>query len=120
MKKIVRIVSIIIILILFIVGIYFFLNKTNNLGKKEIYSTGYYVGFGSRRVIVYDNGDVYDDVEIESPDHQIDYKFVKTLSKEQLSNFKKKLDNNSNENELDNYIIEEVYGVKQFGDSGEY
>lgn len=124
MKKNIKIICLIIILIVFIVGIYICLNRMNNVSKnnksQEIYNTIYYFGFGSRRVKVYENGDVYDDVEIESPNHEIDYKFVKTLSKEQLNKFKKKMDNNSSKDELDNYIIEEVYGVKKFGNHGEY
>ena len=88
--------------------------------KKEIYSTIYYFGFGSRKVKIYDNGDVYDDVEIEDPRHKENYEFLKKLSKNELDGLKDKLKSASNNNELKEYVIQLVYGVKEFDNFGRY
>ena len=86
----------------------------------ELYSTIYYFGFGSRSVKIYEDGDVYDDLEIEDPNHKTNYKFLKRLSKEQLDSLKNKLKDTSDNNELREYVIELVYSVKKFDDSGRY
>ena len=82
--------------------------------EKTIYNTTYYFGFGSRSVKINENGDVFDDLEIEDPNHKVNYKFVKTLNEEQLESLKSKIQSTSNKNELDEFVIELVYGVKQF------
>ena len=92
-------------------------NKNNTIEERTIYNTTYYFGFGSRRVKINENGDVFDDLEIEDPNHKVDYKFVKTLSQEQLNSLKSKLQITSNKSELDEFVIELVYGVKQFDNS---
>lgn len=96
-------------------------NKYNTtIEEKTIYNTTYYFGFGSRRVKINENGDVFDDLEIEDPNHKVDYKYVKTLSQEQLNSLKSKLQSTSNKSELDEFVIELVYGVKQFDNFGRY
>ena len=124
MKKIIKIVVLILAIIALIIGIYFLVNKRDNVNKtdenKEIYSTTYYFELGSRSVKVYENGDVYDDLEIENPNHKVNYKYVKTLSKKQLSSLKEKINKNLNKNEIDNFLIQEIYGVEQFGNAGQY
>ena len=88
--------------------------------KELIYSTAYGFAFGSRRVQIYDNGEVYDDLEIEEPNHRIDYKYVKTLTREQIYELKEKENGGASEEELSNFVIELVYGVKKFDDMGGY
>lgn len=85
-----------------------------------LYNTIYYYKFGSRKVIIYENGEVYDDLEIEDPSHKADYKLVKTLTKEELDSLKEKISSNSSTNDIDNYIKELVYGVKEFTEMGGY
>ena len=112
MKK-TLIIAIIICIIIIIIGV-LLVNK-----KKEIYSTVYYFGLGSRRVKIYDNGDVYDDVEIEDPRHKENYEFLKKLSKDELNSLKDKLKSLSR-SEVKEYVIEMVYGVKEFDNFGSY
>ncbi len=88
--------------------------------KELIYSTTYSFAFGSRRVQIYDNGEVYDDLEIEEPEHKPDYKYVKTLTTEQIDQLKDKKAQNLSEKELSDFVIELVYGVHEFGKTGEY
>ena len=121
MKKRGKDICLILIIAVLILGVIIFLNKKeNNSTKQELYSTIYYFDMGSRKVKIYDNGDVYEDLEIEDPNHKEDYQFVKTLSKEQLNNINKKLKDNSSNEEIDSYIIKEVYGVNKFGSKGQY
>ena len=94
--------------------------KTNIENEKILYDTIYYFGMGSRKVKIYENGEVYDDLEIEDPNHQINYQWVKTLSEEQLNMLKTKIQNAASENEIDALVIELVYGVKEFDDMGGY
>ena len=122
MKKI--IISIVIVcIVITVIGVVLIIKnrKDNNIDKyntsieeKTIYNTTYYFGFGSRSVIINENGDVFDDVEIEDPNHKANYKLVKSLSEEQLESLKTKLQSTSDKNELDEFVIELVYGVKQF------
>lgn len=113
-KSLIFIISVCIIIIIVILGVSM-INK-----KKEIYRTTYGFAFGSRRVKIYDNGDVYDDLEIEEPRHKENYEFLKKLSKKELNALKDKLKSTSNDDELREYVIELVYGVKKFDDMGRY
>ena len=88
--------------------------------EKTLYNTIYYFESGSRRVKINENGDVFDDIEVEEPNHIVNYKFLKTLSEEQLNSLKSKLQSTSNKGELDEFVIELVYGVKQFDKFGRY
>lgn len=127
MKK--RIIIIIIIVCIVFIGLGLILinknrevddNSNTIIEEKTIYNTTYYFAFGSRRVKINENGDVFDDLEIEDPNHKVDYKFVKTLSQEQLNSLKSKLQSTSNKSELDEFVIELVYGVKQFDNFDKY
>lgn len=120
MKKRIKVICLILIIVVLILGAIICFNKKDNNEKQEIYNTVYYFDLGSRKVKIYDNGDVYEDLEIEDPDHKEDYQFVKTLSKEQLDNINKKLNDNSSSEIIDSYIIKEVYGVNKFGSRGQY
>ena len=120
MKKAIIIIAIVCV-VLIVIGL-IIINKnrkvddntdrySTTIEEKIIYNTIYYFGFGSRRVKINENGDVFDDLETENPNHKVNYKFVKTLQEESL---KSKLQSTSNKNELDKFVIELVYGVKQF------
>lgn len=97
-------------------------SKTTSEEEKILYATLYSFGFGSRSVKIYENGDVYDDLEIEdpNPNHIPNYKFVKTLTREQVNRLKEKIENNVDYSELDEFVIKEVYGVEKFDDFGNY
>ena len=90
------------------------------INKKVIFSATYSFALGSRRVKIYSNGSVYDDVEIEEPNHKVKFKYLKKLSKNELSSLKDKINSTSSRNELDDYVIELVYGVKKFDNFGNY
>ena len=114
-KKDMIIVEIFIGLAILICGVLLMKSEGN-----EIYSTTYFFELGSRRVKIYNNGNVYDDLEIEEPNHRANYKFLKRLSKVQVDNLKNKIKNTLNNVELEEYVIQLVYGVKEFDNSGNY
>ena len=114
-KRIIMIIVSTLIIFGIIMGIYYLISK-----KQEIYNTTYGFAFGSRRVKVYDNGDVYDDLEVEDPNHEEKYTFVVKLSKEDLKFIKERINDESKKDEIDKFIIKTVYGVARFGNMGEY
>jgi len=125
MSKKTKIILIIIVIFIFmlclICGIVIVNSKSNKKIKEELlYSTTYYFAFGSRRIRIYANGDVFDDLEIENSNHKPDYKYLKTLTKNEMNNLTYRLENESKGEELKDYIIELVYGVKEFDDFGNY
>ena len=75
--------------------------------------------FGSRRTIIYTNGDVYDDLEIENPNHEPNYKYLKTLNKDELNDLKYKI-NSSDGYDMEDYELQLVYGVEEFDNMGGY
>lgn len=60
----------------------------NTNEHEKLCDVRHYKPFGSVRVQIYDNGDVYMDEEVESPNHQWDMEYVKTLSSEELEELK--------------------------------
>ena len=60
--------------------------------------------------------DVYDDIEIEEPNHKLDYKYLKTLTKDEVENLVHRLKNNANNESIKEYVIQLVYGVNEFDD----
>ena len=76
--------------------------------------------FGSRGIRIYTNGDVYDDLEIEDPNHEPNYNYLKTLNKDELNDLKSKINSESNNEILQEYIIQLVYGVREFDNFGNY
>ncbi len=87
---------------------------------------GYYIvqhiilDFGSRNTRIYINGDVYDDLEIENPNHEPNYKYLKTLNEAELNDLKSKISSESDSKIIQEYIIQLVYGVKEFDNFGNY
>ena len=65
---------------------------------------------GSRRLKIYQNGDVYDDLEIEEPNHKVNYKKIKTLNSTQIEELKFKIENEIDREKLENYVKLLVYG----------
>ena len=92
----------------------------DSITEEVLYKTTYSFAFGSRRVIVYNNGYVFDDLEIEDPRHEPNYKFVKELSKEDLNKLKDKINNTDDTKEIEDYVILLIYGVKEFDNYGNY
>lgn len=119
-KKKFFIIGCILIIVIFIIGIFYIVSNKNNsiLTEDVLYSTRYCFGMGSRGVKIYRNGDVYDDLEIEEPNHKPNYKFVKTLSSEELEVIVNLLENDSNNKEINDYVIKLVYGVEEFDSFG--
>ena len=120
MKKSIIIMIIVACIIAVVMGVVLVLVSKNKNGKEEIYSTKYYFALGSRTVKIYDNGEVYDDLEIENPEHEESYKYLKKLSDNELDSLKDKLKTTSNNEELKNYVIKLVYGVEKFENNGNY
>lgn len=119
-KKKFFIIGCILIIVIFIIGIFYIVSNKNNsiLTEDVLYSTRYSFGMGSIGVKIYRNGDVYDDLEIEDPNHKPNYKFVKTLSSEELEVIVNLLENDSNNKEINDYVIKLVYGVEEFDNFG--
>lgn len=82
--------------------------KTEN---EIIYQNTFYFDFGSKKIRIYDNGNVYEDMEIENPNHQENYEFIKTIDEESLLNLKNKIKNNSSKTELEELVKQLVYGT---------
>ena len=120
-KKILIIIGILILLVCLISGIFFISQKTKSEPNEEpLYSTTYGFAFGSRRTRIYSNGEVYDDLEIENPNHIENYTYLKTLSSKELNDFKNFLTNETDSEKIDDYVIELIYGVTKFDDMGNY
>lgn len=107
-------------IIIFIVALIYIISSINSKDGDILYSTTYYFAFGSKRVKIYTNGDVYEDLEIEEPNHKPNYKYLKTLSKTEKDNLIIFLESESNTDMIKNYVIELVYGVKEFDIYGGY
>lgn len=121
-KKIKIILSVIGIFVLCLTCCTIFLNSTNKekTNTDILYETTYSFGFGSRSTRVYTNGDVFDDLEIENPKHKPDYKYVKTLTADEIADLMYLLDNKTDDEVIKRHIIELVYGVSEFDDFGNY
>ncbi len=124
MKKTAILITIIILVIATVVAIMVIFNNkgkdSKNTKNEEIFSTRYYFAMGSRGVKIYSNGDVYEDLEVEEPDHEENYKLVKTLEKEEIDDLKEKIKYKSSDEEISEFVIELVYGVEEFEENGEY
>ena len=118
--KLISTIIFIIILVIAIVSAIYYMKNDHVRDEDLLYSTIYYFGFGSRRVRIYTNGDVYDDLEIENPNHELSYRYLKTLDKDELNNLKSKINSESDNEIIKDYIIQLVYGVKKFDDFGGY
>ena len=92
------------IVIIIFLGVIFW-----NTNGKEIYSNTYWLDMGSLRVKVYDNGKVMHDIEIESPNHQVNYKYYRVLNKDEINEI---IENISDENTV--YRI--IYGKNFTGE----
>lgn len=119
-KTFIIIAVFIIVLSISIISVVLFNNNTTSNNDNLLYSTVYYFAFGSRHVKIFSDGKVYDDIEIEEPNHQPNYKYLKTINNNELKDIKSMLENKSNDEEIRNYIIQLVYGVKKFDNYGNY
>ncbi len=94
----------IVLIIVSIVGCYILLKGS----KEEIYYNYYGFDMGRIQIKVYENGIVEEDVEIEDPRHSENYKYLKTLSKNELDEIKNNIDNK-------NCIYRIIYGKEYTG-----
>ena len=117
MKKNIKVLLILFIGLLFITGCKYTVEEEKG---EVLYKTTYYFGLGSRRVLIYDNGHVYDDVEIEDPRHEVNYVYLKSLSKKELKSLKKKIDSSIDNEDINSFVIQLVYGVDKFENNGGY
>lgn len=117
MKKHITIITIIVIIIL--IAILAYVVIVNSKGE-ILYSTTYYFEFGSRSTKIYENGDVYDNLEIENPNHNSDYEYLKTLTKDEINDLENKLKDESNSELMQDYVMQLVYGVTEFDDYGNF
>ena len=62
---------------------------------------------GSLTLKIYNNGDVYEDKEIEEPYHKPNFKKIKKLSKSEMEDLKQNL--NKSGDELKKYICDLIY-----------
>ena len=116
-------IVIITLVLIVLVGILIIIYHNNFVKVKEeelIYSTRYSFAFGSRGVKIYQNGAVYDDLEIEEPNHVPNYKYLKTLTKNDVDDLKDKIEKETNSELIKNYVINLVYGVEEFDNFGNY
>ena len=111
-KKKFFIIGCILIIVIFIIGIFYIVsNRNNSIFTEDIlYSTRYYFGMGSRGVKIYRNGDVYDDLEIEEPNHKPKYKYLKTLNTEEMKDLEDILENESDSENIKKAVMKLVYG----------
>lgn len=89
-------------------------------GNQVLYHTAYTFGFGSRRVLIYGNGEVYEDVEIEDPEHEENYQYLKTLSEEEVQSLVDEINSGASDEDMDKFVINLVYGVDEFNEDGSY
>ena len=92
----------------------------DSMTEEVLYRTTYSFALGSRRVIIYNNGYVFDDLEIEDPRHEPNYKLVKKLSEEDLEKLKDTIKSTDDNEATRDYVIVLIYGVKEFDNYGNY
>ena len=74
----------------------------------------YYFEMGSETIRIYSTGLVEADSEIENPNHKINFKKVKDLTKEELEELKKHIDTRQGDNDeiFKKYVYKLVYDVE--------
>lgn len=112
----------ILILLLINYGAHFLVTKSPTLPSPvKIYYSKQYFGLGSRKIKIYSNGDVFEDYEMEEPNHKEKYKYKKTLSKKELSILKEQItnfDGNNNNPDLQKFVNKLIYGCEEFNITG--
>ena len=105
MKK--HIISITILIIITIIAILAFYRSYS-----IIFQQTFYYSMGSLTLKIYNNGDVYEDKEIEEPYHKPNFKKIKKLSKSEMEDLKQNL--NKSGDELKKYISGLIYGDENY------
>ena len=82
--------------------------------KSILYETTYFFAFGTRSVKIYKDGNVYDDLEIEEPNHKAEYKYQKTLNEEEKNDLADLIKTKASKEIIAEYVIKSVYGVEKF------
>ena len=62
-----------------------------------IFQQTFYYSIGSLTLKIYNNGDVYEDKEIEEPYHKLNFKKIKRLSKSEMEDLKQNLNKSGDE-----------------------
>lgn len=106
MKKILIILIAIVLLIIIIAILVFYRNSS------IIFQQTFYYSMGSLTLRIYNNGDVYEDKEIEEPNHKPNFKKIKKLSESEIEELKQNL--NKSGDELKKYISNLIYGDENY------
>lgn len=106
------------VVIVALIAIISFILIRTNTEKEVIFSAFYYFPFGSRSMKIYADGEVYDDLEIEDPMHEPNFKYLKTLDEPKLKELKEYIANDTED--IGTYVMRLVYCTDEFGDAGQY
>lgn len=109
-------IFIIILIVVVVLSIFLIIGHS----KSILYETTYSFAFGTRSVKIYKDGDVYDDLEIEEPNHKAEYKYLKTLNEEEKNGLADLIKTKASKEIIDEYVIKSVYGVEKFDNYGSY
>lgn len=112
MKKNLKVLGLLIILVIVFIIFVICFNSINS--KRIIFSTTYYYNFGSEKIIIYEDGTVETDKEVEEPNHKTDFKKIKELTTEEINQLKVKLEENLSETDFKEYINELIHGDKNY------
>ncbi len=80
-------------------------------GKVIVFYT-YFFDMGSETIRIYSSGLVEADKEIEDPNHKADFKKVRDLTKEELEELNKKLEEKADDETLKKYVYKLVYDIE--------
>ena len=128
MNKIIKICILIVIIVVTVISVYVVksknnksdqankentVNTTNTTEKDEIImEKKFYFSKGSITLQIHENGEVYEDVEIEEPNHKPDFKKIKELNSEEIEELKSKLE--QSDEELQPYLMNLIYGDSNY------
>ncbi len=82
--------------------------KAINDDLNVIYTRTYLLDMGSIKVKIFNNGEVFQDIEIEEPNHKIDYKYYRSLNEDEINEIMQNVND-------ENVIYETIYGKKFTG-----
>lgn len=79
-----------------------------------LFEKKYYYSMGSESVIIYTNGDVLVDREVENPNHKPDFQKLKVLTKEEIDALEIKLKSNVSDYEMQKYINKLIHNDENY------
>lgn len=110
-KKKIKVIALILFCVLLLITI--IVLSIYNKGD-IIFSKTFYYDLGSITLKIYENGNVYEDREIEEPNHKPKYKKIKELNKSEILKLKQYLEEAKNDNDLKKYINKLIYGDENY------